>query len=73
MNIEDEIIEKGLLIKTEKHQYIGVDDKVFIGITETYLYKGVEYYVDYEYQDVELDDYDYIIETIEDENGITIW
>lgn len=70
--MDEEIIEKGTLILTEVDQYIGVDDKVFIGITETYIYKGVKYFVDYEYQNVELDGYDYRIENIEDENGITI-
>lgn len=63
----DELKAKGKLLKSEWDSYKGVDDKVFIGLTETYLYKENTYYIDYIYQPVTKKDYDYIPENVEKE------
>lgn len=63
MEVKD-IINKGKLIYSQWDTRIGYNyertrEVEYLGLSETYLYKGVKYFVDYEYQDTTKENYDY--------------
>lgn len=61
-----EVISNGRLFKDYWDEYIGVEDKVFIGLTSIYLYKGKKFIIDFEYQNKTKDEYDLVPENIEE-------
>lgn len=61
-----EIISNGRLFKDYWDKYTGVEDKVFIGLTSIYLYKGKKFIIDFEYQNTTKEEYDLVPENIEE-------